>query len=124
MKIRALDASGDWTFGQGKGSYLAGINAVFQDIDTALQILLGEAFWNMSFGVDWFNLIGGEAPIAQQNIILQCRQVIISRVGVTKINSVAVKFENYRRTLHVEYDISTVFGRSTNTFIKGFNNVN
>lgn len=124
MKIRALDSTGDWMFGQGKGSYLAGINAVFQDIDTALQILLGEAFWNTTFGVDWFNLIGGEAPIAQQNIILQCRQMIISRIGVTKINSVTVTFVDFRRSLKVVYDISTVFGRYSNTFIKGFNNAN
>lgn len=124
MKIRALDSNGDWMFGQGKGSYLAGVEATIEDIDTALHILLGEAFWAMTFGVDWFNLIGGEAPIAQQNIILQCRQVIISRENVTKINSVNVTFTDYRRSLRVVYDISTVFGRYTSTFIKGFNNAN
>ena len=111
-------------FGQGKGSYLAGVEAIIQDIDTALQISLGEAFWAMTFGVDWFNLIGGEAPIAQQNIILQTRQIIISRTGVTKINSVTVTFVDYRRSLRIVYDISTIFGRYSNTFLKGFNNVN
>lgn len=124
MKIRALTSDGDWMFGQGKGSYLAGVAAIIQDIDTALQILLGEAFWATTFGVDWFNLIGGQAPIAQQNIILQTRQIIISRTGVTKINSVTVTFVDYRRSLRIVYDISTVFGNYTNTFIKGFNNVN
>lgn len=124
MKIRALDASGDWVFGQGKGSYLVGVEAIIQDIDSALHIFLGECFWTMTFGVDWFNLIGAKAPIAQQNIILQCRQIIASRVGVTKINSVNVEFENFRRKLNITYDISTVYGNQTNTFTKGFNNAN
>lgn len=121
MKIRALDSSGDWVFGQGKGSYAAGLDAVLQDIDTALHIFLGECFWDVDFGVDWFNLIGAKAPVAQQNIIAQCRKVIASRQGVSKINSVNVTFTNYRRSLSVVYDISTIFGRGQNTFVKGFN---
>lgn len=123
MKIRALDSNGDWVFGQGRSSYLVGVRALIQDIDTALHIFMGEAFWNTTFGVDWFNLIGGKAPQVQQNIILQCRQIISSRVGVTKINSVTVTFTNYRRTLSIAYDISTVFGLSRNTFVKNFNTV-
>lgn len=121
MKIRALDTSGDWVFGQGKGSYLTGLDAIIQDIDTALHIFLGECFWAMNFGVDWFNLIGAKAPQAQQNIILQCREVISTREGVTRINSVNVTFENFRRSLSITYDISTVYGRGQNVFSKGFN---
>jgi hypothetical protein len=122
MKIRALDADGDWVFGQGKGSYLVGVDAIIQDIDTALQLFLGECFWNMNFGVDWFNLIGAKAPIAQQNIILQCRQMISTRQGVTNINRVDVTFTDYRRSLSIVYDISTIYGQTSNTFVKGFNN--
>lgn len=124
MKIRAIDkTSGDWVFGQGKGSYRAGIQEIRQDIETALHIYLGECFWRTDFGVDWFNLIGGKAPQVQQNIILQCRQMILSRWGVTKINSITVVFTDYRRTLDLRYDISTVYGAFSNTFSKGFNNV-
>ncbi len=122
MKIRALDTDGDWVFGQGKGSYLVGVEAIIQDIDTALHIFLGECFWNMNFGVDWFNLIGAKAPLAQQNIILQCRQMISTRQGVTNINRVDVTFTDYRRTLSIVYDISTIYGQTSNTFVKGFNN--
>jgi len=121
MKIRALDSNGDWVFGQGKGSYVTGVKAIIEDIDTALHIFMGEIFWQTTFGVDWFNLIGGKAPQVQQNIILQCRQIIASREGVTKINSVTVTFTSYRRNLNIVYDISTVFGAYSNTFVKGFN---
>jgi len=120
MKIRALDVSGDWVFGQGKSSYLTGLAGLVQDIETALHTLFGECFWSVRFGVDWFNLIGGKAPIAQQNIVLQCREVISSRPGVTKINSVTVTFTDYRRTLNVVFDISTIYGNSRTTFTKGF----
>lgn len=122
MKIRALDADGDWVFGQGRGSYLVGIEAIVQDIETALHVFLGEAFWDMAFGVDWFNLIGAKANVAQQNIILQCREIIATREGVTKINRVEVTFTDFRRTLSIQYDISTIYGQTSNTFVKGFNN--
>ena len=121
MKIRALDESQDWMFGQGKGSYRTGLSAIIEDIQTALHIYMGECFWQMNFGVDWFNLIGGKAPQAQQNIVLQCRDIINSRWGVTKINSVSVTFYNYRRNLTVNFDISTVYGSIRSTFNKGFN---
>lgn len=122
MKIRALDADGDWVFGQGRGSYLTGLDAIIQDIDTALHIFLGECSWSMTFGVDWFNLIGAKAPIAQQNIVLQCREIIATRQGVSKINSVEAVFTNFRRELSVQYNISTIYGQTSNTFTKGFNN--
>jgi len=121
MNIRALDTAGDWVFGHGLGDYLAGLEGVVQDIDTALSVFLGECFWDTTFGVDWLNLIGGKAPIAQQNIILQCRQIISSRSGVIKINSVDVQFSDYRRSLHIVYSISTIYGKANNTFVKGFN---
>lgn len=122
MKTRALDSEGDWVFGQGRGSYFVGIDEIIQDIETALQIYLNECFWRMDFGVDWFNLIGAKAPIAQQNIIIQCRQMIASRWGVTKINRVDVTFTDYRRFLSIVYDISTIYGQTSNTFVKGFTN--
>lgn len=121
MKIRATDATGDWTFGHGKSNYRVGVAAIIQDIDTALHVFLGECFWATDFGVDWWNLIGEKAPQAQQNILLQCREVIQSRVGVSKINSVSVEFSSYRRNLTLTYDVSTVFGSFNTTFSKGFN---
>lgn len=121
MKIRAIDSTGDWVFGQGKASYFTGVAEIIEDIDTALHLFMGEAFWSMKSGVDWWNLIGGKNPSAQQNIILQCRQVIASRWGVTKINSVEVLFTDYRRSLKVTYNIDTLYGTNSSTVSKGFN---
>jgi hypothetical protein len=121
MKIRAIDEQGDWVFGQSRNSYFTGAAEIIEDIDTALNLFMGEAFWAMDAGVDWWNLIGGKNPQAQQNIIVQCREVIASRWGVTKINSVDVEFSNYRRNLSITYSIETIYGSRNSSISKGFN---
>ena len=88
--FRSLDATGDWVFGGGRSSYATGNTAIQMDIQTALQIFMGECFWDTSFGVDWWNLLGGKNPSAQASIVLQVRTVILGIVGVTQINSVSV----------------------------------
>lgn len=121
MRIRATDSEGDWVFGQGRNSYFGGAAEIIEDINTALQLFMGEAFWQMDAGVDWWNLIGGKQPQAQQNIILQCRQVISSRWGVTKINSVEATFTEYRRSLSIVYSIETIYGSQNSSISQGFN---
>lgn len=113
MKFRALDAAGDWSFGAGLQSYLTEEDAVAADIGTALKIFLGECFFALDAGVDWWNLIGARAR-AEQNIVLQCRQVISSRTGVTKINRVDAFLDRSTRRVSVAYNIDTVFTRNLN----------
>lgn len=113
MSIRAIDVvTGDWTFGQGRQNYLTGAAEINQDIATALKVFLGECFFDTSFGVDWFNLIGGRAQAAQA-IILQCRTVISKRSGVTKINSVTASLDAHTRRLSISYNVSTVYSLQT-----------
>lgn len=112
MSIRAIDPiSGDWTFGQGVQNYLTGEAEINQDIATALKVFLGECFFDTSFGVDWWNLLGGKNP---NGIVLQCRRVIAARSGVTKITKVDAFLQD--RNLMVSYNVSTVFSlQTTNT---------
>ena len=115
MSIRAItgiaDAHpGDWTFGQGVQNYLTGAAEINQDIATALKVFLGECFFDTSFGVDWWNLIGGKNAT---NIVLQCRKVIAARPGVTKITSVTAALDARTRKLSISYNVSTVFSLQT-----------
>ncbi len=113
MSIRAIDKiSGDWTWGQGGQNYLTGAAEINQDIATALKVFLGECFFDTSFGVDWFNLLGGRTKAAQA-IILQCRTVISKRAGVTKINSVSAAIDVRSRALSISYNVSTVYSLQT-----------
>lgn len=114
MSVRAItgiaDANpGDWTFGQGQQNYLTGEAEINQDIATALKVFLGECFFDTSFGVDWWNLIGGRNAAA---IVLQCRKIIAARPGVTKITSVFAALDA-SRALRISYNVSTVFSLQT-----------
>lgn len=111
MKFRALDGNGDWQFGSGNQSYLTEEDAVVADIKTALRMFLGECFFALDFGVDWWNLIGGRGD-AEQNIVLQCRQMISSREGVSKINAVEATLDRDTRGLVVAFSVDTVFTRN------------
>ena len=110
MKFRAIDASNDWAFGSGVQSYLTGEAAIEADIKTALLVFLGECFFALQAGVDWWNLTGGKNPAAQAGIILQCRTVILGRSGVVAVNSVTPTLVG--RRLSVAYNINTIYSKS------------
>lgn len=109
MSFRALTNGGDFTWGKGVQNYLQAEAAIVADIKTALKTFLGEAFWAVDFGVDWWNLLGGKS---QEAIVLQCRQIIASRDGVTKINSVAAALDSRTRQLSVTFNIDTIYSRN------------
>lgn len=113
MKFRALDASGDWSFGAGQQSYLSDEDAIAADIGTALKVFLGECFFALNFGVDWWNLLSARNG-SEKNIILQCRQIIASRENVTRINRVEAILDRATRNLIVRYNVDTVFTRNLN----------
>lgn len=112
--IRALDADGDWCFGNGVGSYLTGNAEIAQDVQTRLMCFQNDAFWDMGFGVDWWTLLGSlGANQTDAAILLQCRQMIITADGVTGITSVDSVITTGTRGVRVAYNISTVYSVST-----------
>lgn len=112
MIIRALDAFGDWQLGQGLQSYLRDEAAIEENVATRLKSFLGDAFWAIDFGIDWFELNGSKSPQAQAAIVLATRQVIAESYGVVRINSVVTSFDRMTRALTVTYSIDTIFSRS------------
>ncbi len=111
MTFRAIDGTGDWTFGRGRQSYFTDSQAISANIRTRLLVYLGECFFALKDGVDWRNLIGGKNPLAMANIVAQCRTIIATSYGVAKINSVTADFFPGTRRLNVTYDIDTIFTR-------------
>lgn len=108
MKFRALTSQGDWQLGTGVQSYFTDEDAIAADIGTALKVFLGECFFALNAGVDWWNLIGSKD---EQGIILQCRTVISQREGVARINSVTASLERGQRRLTVSYDVDTIYSQ-------------
>lgn len=112
--FRALDADGDWTWGNGVENYVVEQAAIVLDIQTALQTFLGEVFFALDFGVDWWNLLGGRD---ENQVILQCRKIISGCDGVTRINSVTARLDSRARQLMVTFNINTVYSRNTTAII-------
>lgn len=117
MKIRGLDANGDWMFGQGVGSYAQNQAAIALDVAMRLRLWYGSCFFAPTSGVDYKNLLG---PGQQQNIQTAITSCILQTPGVVKINSIRFKFNALTRALSVSADVQTVF---TASFIANINNL-
>lgn len=117
MIFRGIDGDGDWQFGNGVGSYFKGARAVDANIRTRLLVFLGECFFALDAGVDWWNLLGGKNPQAQAGIILQCRTIIAASYGVVRINQVQAQLNTRTRRLTVTYDINTIFTRNLSSSV-------
>lgn len=113
-RFRGIDVDGDWLFGAGIQSYFVDEDAIAADIKTALRLFLGECFFDLSAGVDWWNLLSSRGPTVEQSIVLQCRQVVAKREGVTRINRVEAILDHSTRRLSVAFNIDTIFTRNLN----------
>jgi hypothetical protein len=113
MIIRALDVNHDWTFGQGKLNYITQTNAVVQDIDTRLRSFLGDCFFDISSGIDWFNLLGEKNKIALE---LAVRTVILNTENVSGILDSSISVDNNRQ-ITISYSVNTVFTQTLNNTV-------
>lgn len=105
MRIRALDADGDFTFGRGKANYLTDNAAIAQLVNTRVKSFLGDCFYDTQSGIDWFNLLGSKNKIA---LTLALNATILNTYGVTGINQLSSVLDS-NRNLIVTYSISTIF---------------
>lgn len=112
MIVRALDANNDWTFGKGQNDYKSGISAIAQSIQTRLSSFLGDCFFNLNAGIDWFNLLGSKNQTAIQ---LALSAVILNTENVTGILELSVNLDN-NRNITVKYNVQTTLSTLSSTF--------
>jgi hypothetical protein len=105
MIVRALDDQGDWTFGRGKNDYLSQNDAVAQDIQTRLNSYLGDCFFDLNAGVDWFNLLGSKNIVG---LNLALKTVILNTENVLGITELSLEIDS-KRELTVTYEVQTSF---------------
>lgn len=105
MIVGALDKDGDWTFGKSLNDYLSNQAAVIQNIKTRLLCFLGDCFFDITAGVDWFTFLGG----SKNQIALRASisSVILNTTFVTGINQLSINLTN--RSFSVSYQAQTVF---------------
>lgn len=106
MIVRAIDSDGDWQFGKGRNDYKKDNDAIQQDLQTRLSCFLGDCFFDMSAGIDWFNLLGSKNTLALK---LAVNSVILNTQGITAIIDVVMFLDNSTRNLSLRYVVETVY---------------
>ena len=107
MIVRALDNQNDWTFGKSKNNYLSGSAAVQQNIKTRLLEFIGDCFFNIQAGVDWFNFLGGSKN--QLALNLNISSVILNTAFVTSIKQLSISLVN--SDFSVSYQVTDAYSQ-------------
>lgn len=114
MRVRAINYSDkDWTFGKGANDYRRDNDAVAQNIYTRLNSFLGDCFFDVGAGIDWFNRLGGKDLLTLK---LDISSTILNTELVTGILQLSIDL-NVQRQLTVSYVVRTAFSTSASTFI-------
>lgn len=112
-RVRALDVNGDWTYGKGQNDYLKKNPAVAQNIRTRLLAFLGDCFFDLNSGIDWFNFLGSKDQIA---LNLAVSAVILNTTDVTGVKQLSIKLEPTTRKLTIQYRVQTTYSILTGSF--------
>lgn len=112
MRVRALDANGDWKFGKGRNDYLRDRSAIAQSIKTRLQMFLADCFFALDEGIDWFNLLGSR-NIVELRLVISA--TILNTEGVTNLLELSFQIDENRELSGI-YEVETVFGNVQGEF--------
>jgi hypothetical protein len=119
--VRALTLTGDWTYGAGLNNYLSNQSALAQQIGCRLISFLGDCFFDLGAGIDWFNLLGGKNTVALE---LAIRTTILNTPNVTGLVNVSLNLVDVSRTFSVSYTITSSFGKITSSVNQSLGNGN
>lgn len=115
MIVRALDGTGDWTFGASLNNYLSANAAVAQNIQTRLSSFLGNCFFDLEAGIDWFGFLGGSKnPIDLQ---LAIQSVILNTANVTGLNQLGFVLNHESRQFTISFQVQTTYSTTQGTFV-------
>jgi hypothetical protein len=112
MRVRAMDANGDYTFGSGSGNFLVNSpQAVIQCVLTALKLWQGEWFLDITAGMPWDTEVLGFNTGSLYDTAV--RNTILAVQGVTGIVAYSSSLNAATRALSIEVEISTAYGNGT-----------
>ena len=107
MKMRKIDSDSDIFLGKGLSSYNLADNAIAENIKTRLMSFLNDCWFDMTFGIDWFRLLGSRNT--QAEIRLTVRSIILASDGVTQLNNFDVVFDDITRAMTITGNINTIY---------------
>lgn len=111
MIVRAVDENNDWLFGKGLSDYKYDVQALAQVIQTRLQSHLGDCFFALTEGIDWFNLLGSKRVL---DFKLALSTTILNTEGVTGLVELNIITTPNRR-FTISYSVNTVYGIANGT---------
>jgi hypothetical protein len=111
MRVRAMSASGDMTFGQGSANFLVSSPAaVAQLVLTRLRLWTGQWFLDLSAGTPWLTQVLGTGTAALYDAAI--RTTILTTPGVLGIASYSSSVNRAARVLTVNATLNTVYSIS------------
>lgn len=114
VAFRNLDENGDWLFGKGKNDYARSQEAIKLDIKTRIHSWLGDCFFAVEDGIDWWNRLGSfdQRELLEQDL----RLAILQTDGVTEI--VDFSTELVDRRFSASYTVNTVYSKQFTDLIE------
>lgn len=113
MIVRALDSSGDWTFGGSLNNYKRNNLAIQQNIQTRLSSFIGNCFFDMGAGIDWFTFLGGKEPLG---LSLAISAVILNTPSVLGLLQLSFNVTTSRQ-FQISYQVQTSYSVTGSSFI-------
>lgn len=111
MKVRKLDAQGDYTLGTGNDFYVNSAAGVAQAVKTGLALMTGEWFVDISAGTPWLPGILGKVRLQNYDVLLKER--VLGTPGLLSITSYSSSLDSTKRSLSVPIEIDTIYGPAT-----------
>lgn len=108
MIFRNLDINGDWELGRGKSDFVNLNQAIGLNIKTRLQSWVGDCFFDLQAGIDWYNRLGSTAQ--RELLELDLKRIILQSEGVTGLLS----FDTFLngRNFTADYSVETIYSKS------------
>lgn len=116
MRFRNLDTNGDWVFGKGRNSYLTDNEALMMNIKTRLLEFLGDCFFDVEKGIDWWNLLGGKNL---RKILVDVQRTILRSYQVKRI--IDLDYSLKERALSITISIEFLDGGILTDTVEVFN---
>lgn len=107
MATRAINGIGDWLFGHSLLDYKTDIEELKQNIITSLKSWVGDCFFDLEAGVDWYNYLGSYGQ--EENLKNNVLRVVKNVDGVITVEKYDAYLTNERQLI-IDLSISTIYG--------------
>lgn len=103
MKVRAIDESHDWKFGNNQSDYKEFSEAIKQNVLTSVLEVRGDWFLALESGVDWINYLGRSSNL--QLLESDLKSAVLNVDGVLMLDDISISLDrgNRKATINIEY---------------------